>query len=151
MDKKCTLCQEIKPISEFNKKKASTDGKQNVCRLCNRLKSRNYYAKNKHKHVKVVIKNTNSYRNRNREYLYKYLLQHPCIDCGNSDVRVLEFDHRPGEIKIDGVAKLAAFPRSLEIVKNEVKKCDIRCKNCHTIKTYERLGGTWHDVFILGL
>ena len=34
---------------------------------------------------------------------------------------------------------------SLEKLIAEVKKCEIRCRNCHAIKTYERLGGSWRD------
>lgn len=27
----------------------------------------------------------------------------------------------------------------------EIAKCDVRCRNCHAIATYERLGGDWRS------
>lgn len=61
-----------------------------------------------------------------------------CFDC---EVRyphyVLEFDHRPGNKKIDVVYRvLKKFGR--EAAWNEVRKCDVVCSNCHKIRTYER-------------
>ncbi|GAT73927.1 hypothetical protein [Microbacterium hydrocarbonoxydans] len=27
----------------------------------------------------------------------------------------------------------------------EIDKCDVRCRNCHAIVTYERMGGSWRS------
>jgi hypothetical protein len=84
---------------------------------------------------------------KNREFLVGYLQSHPCVDCNNSDLRVLEFDHVRGTKK-DGVAQLARQGVSLKALKEEIGKCEVRCRNCHAIKTYERMGGSWHDSFL---
>lgn len=60
--------------------------------------------------------------------MVEYLRTHPCIDCGETDVRVLHFDHVRGK-KIRSVSYLAHkdSPR----LAAEIAKCDIRCANCH--------------------
>src|SRR5215204_6103788 len=42
-----------------------------------------------------------------RQWLIQCLEEHPCVDCGISDIRVLEFDHRDDVSKIAAVAVLA--------------------------------------------
>lgn len=149
--KNCTLCQELKPLDEFNKKATSLDGKQNVCRDCNRARSRQYYKENHDKHRKVIAERKHIYKGNARAFIFEYLNTHPCVDCGVSDVRVLEFDHLPGVDKLDGVARLASNGRSIEVLQAEIDKCEVRCRNCHQIKTFERMGGTWHDKLIASL
>lgn len=146
--KTCTICKLEKPCDDFNKKSSAKDGLQNKCRLCSRERSRAYYALNKEKHVAAVRVNTQKYMNRNRTWIGNYLLNNPCIDCGNSDLRVLDFDHRPGTIKVNDVTILARNCYPLSIVIAEVEKCDVRCRNCHQIITFERLGGTWREAFL---
>jgi len=41
--KKCPRCGEIKPLSSFNKNKARKDGRQSICRICQRLQNKQYY------------------------------------------------------------------------------------------------------------
>ena len=80
-----------------------------------------------------------------REYLATQL-QSGCVDCGTSDLRVLEFDHVRGE-KVASIGQLMRGA-SLQKIKAEVAKCEVRCRNCHAIVTLERMGGTWHDRFL---
>jgi len=74
---------------------------------------------------------------RNRQYVDKYLEGSVCTDCGNSDARVLEFDHVRGD-KIGSISHAIRDAWSLEKLKTELLKCEIRCCNCHRIKTTER-------------
>ena len=39
-------------------------------------------------------------RIKRREFIDIYKEAHPCIDCGNNDIRVLQFDHRDPSTKI---------------------------------------------------
>lgn len=64
-------------------------------------------------------------------YVSEYLLAHPCIECGESDIVVLECDHR-GD-KLDGIGKILSAGRFNAMVE-EIKKCDVRCANCHRRK-----------------
>lgn len=68
-----------------------------------------------------------------KQFLFRYLAEHPCVDCGESDIVVLEFDHI-GE-KSDGVSRIAMTQASMLKLENEVQKCEVRCVNCHRVKT----------------
>lgn len=81
-----------------------------------------------------------------RGYILNYLLAHPCIDCGERDPVVLEFDHRPGEVKRFNLAQSIRKNFSLASIKTEIEKCDVRCANCHIRMTYKRAGRTHRDV-----
>ena len=137
----CTLCKETFPLAGFNKNATRKDGLQTMCRECNRARSRRYYAENHDLHRENVARRNKKVRSDMRVHILEYLQTHPCIDCGNSDIRVLEFDHR--ENKVENVSKLVMNFSSKEKVFAEIAKCDVRCRNCHIIKTYERQGNVW--------
>ncbi len=75
-----------------------------------------------------------------RLWLMAYLATHPCVDCGVRDRRVLEFDHRDDAVKRAPVATLARSGYPLRAVQVEVAKCDVRCANCHRIRTHRQQG-----------
>jgi hypothetical protein len=83
-----------------------------------------------------TVKDLNS-KIRNRKFLDNYLKNHPCIDCGNSDLRVLDFDHVRGE-KVEDVSHAVRNNWSIIKIQKEIDKCEVRCSNCHRIVTYER-------------
>ncbi|CAN5371720.1 hypothetical protein BH10ACT7_BH10ACT7_22060 [soil metagenome] len=72
-----------------------------------------------------------------------------CVDCGNRDIRVLEFDHVTGE-KIASVGHMVRYGSSVNALKEEIAKCEVRCRNCHAIVTLSRLPSSWHAVFQQG-
>ena len=74
---------------------------------------------------------------RNKLYVKNYLENKACIDCGNSDIRVLEFDHVRGT-KIDCVSVGVKDSWSVEKLVEEINKCEVRCANCHKIMTDTR-------------
>lgn len=80
--------------------------------------------------------------------LGEYLFAHPCADCGEADLRVLDFDHREGTRKRAEVMKLAQDGYSVRVVMAEVAKCDVRCRNCHARVTYERMGENWRSALM---
>ena len=71
-----------------------------------------------------------------REFLREYLLENPCMRCGNPNLMVLEFDHRNREEKSFSIADAVNQGIGLDEVKNELTKCDVLCANCHAIKTH---------------
>jgi hypothetical protein len=80
----------------------------------------------------------------NRDKLLEYLLSHPCVDCGESDPIVLEFDHINGN-KIANVSSIKNT-KNWDQVLAEIAKCEVRCANCHRRRTasqflwWKRLG-----------
>ena len=71
---------------------------------------------------------------RRREILDRYKLAQGCIDCGyNANPYALQWDHREPENKIDTPHRMASY--SVKKIFEEARKCDIRCANCHSIKT----------------
>lgn len=143
--KECSSCRRLQLHSEFNVRSASPDGRQSACRACNRRRSKRYYAENLVKHRKAVAAQVAKTRAAHLERIGDYLLNHPCVDCGEDDLRVLDFDHRDGAEKSAEVMKLAKAAYSWERVRAEIAKCDVRCRNCHARITYERLGENWRS------
>lgn len=84
-----------------------------------------------------IKENNRNLRKRNKEFIKNYLKDKSCIDCGNSDIRVLEFDHVSG-IKFTEVSKMVRTGFSIKRILEEISKCEIRCCNCHRIITIER-------------
>lgn len=66
------------------------------------------------------------------------LLAHPCVDCGETDPVVLEFDHRSD--KSDNIGSMLRHGTSTETMEREIAKCDVRCANCHRRKTAKQFG-----------
>ena len=66
----------------------------------------------------------------------------PCSDCGGEfPPECMDFDHVRGEKKF-GVGSYGG--RKLEVVLEEIQKCDIVCANCHRIRSHKtRLEQAW--------
>jgi hypothetical protein len=74
-------------------------------------------------------------------YILLYLQKHPCEDCGEIDIRTLEFDHRGEKSFTIGDAIWGGI--SLDLLAAEIDKCAVRCANCHRCRhgagTYREL------------
>jgi hypothetical protein len=138
--KVCTKCQVEKNREDFPANRRKKDGKASWCRDCfsNSYKKRYY---NSHSHYLEKHKESrNRLRDEKARLVYDYLRTHPCIDCGESDPVVLEFDHKAGEVKVESVCILVAHNFSWNKIETEIKKCEVRCANCHRRKTANHFG-----------
>lgn len=79
----------------------------------------------------------------NQPRLRAYLREHPCTDCGEWDIAVLEFDHlRDKTANVSRMVRSASWERVLE----EIAKCEVVCANCHRRRTARRAGyHSWED------
>lgn len=60
-----------------------------------------------------------------------------CVDCGyDAHPAALHFDHRDPTIKRFRIA--ANLSRRWADILDEIAKCDVRCANCHAIRTAEQ-------------
>ena len=99
------------------------------------------------RHIATARRNSALYYDRNTRLVMEYLLQHPCVDCGEADPLVLQFDHREPATKRREVSCMIrdyAWPQ----VEAEIAKCDVRCANCHQRRTAHQLG--FRKVFLAG-
>lgn len=130
--KKCYLCKLEKEESSFTN--YHINHIRGRCKECVRKAYIKVYAKHKDKynaHSKIVQKRT---RVTNKKLKIEYLLAHPCVDCGNTDTRVLDFDHlRDKKEKVSKMLSSYTWAKVYE----EIEKCEVRCANCHRIKHFK--------------
>lgn len=65
-----------------------------------------------------------------REFILAYLKEHACVDCGETDPVVLEFDHVRGT-KHKDISRLVSQGASVAALEREIAKCEVRCSNDH--------------------
>ena len=130
--KRCGKCKELKPVTEFYKSK--TKGHGSYCKPC----QHEHYKQRYHYRTKVLKQPWQrynlQYRERNRNFIASYLTSHACVDCGESDTVVLDFDHVRGE-KLYNISQMVAERCSIKTIEAEIAKCEVRCSNCHRRKT----------------
>lgn len=129
--KQCPKCEMIKPSIEFNKHNKRRDGLRSHCKVCDKTFVHQWKANGGAEKMASWSKKR---RYENMVRLIEYLLQHPCVDCGNRNILVLEFDHVNG--KNYDVTKL--INREWNTILKEIALCEVRCANCHKCKTAER-------------
>lgn len=132
--KVCANCKLEKDFEDFYKRNAKSGGRHSICILCWKEKQNKKYEDDDLR-KKNIRSNSVKHRNLARQFVFDYYRSHPCIDCGEKDPVVLELDHVRGN-KIAGIAVLTrSGGRSIEKIKEEIDKCEVRCANCHRRKT----------------
>lgn len=134
----CSKCKLDKEHTEFNFKDKAKGTKQTTCRGCASIDKRNHYERNKATYKSRAIKSKKALSLRNKLYVYRYLKERSCIDCGENDPVVLEFDHVSGE-KVKAISSMMLDAVSLARLEAELSKCVVRCANCHRRKTAKEL------------
>ena len=126
----CRTCKTWKPKNEFYYRNAELRLLEYDCMECLKAHRRKSYAN----HRTTTRASNDEWTRRTveigKEYVYNYLLAHPCADCGNNNILTLTFDHVQGE-KYFNVSEMVSRGRSLETIKAEIEKCEVVCFNCH--------------------
>lgn len=135
MTKCCTKCKKDKPFNQFSFKRKALGLRHYQCKKCTRELIRNHYNNNRTYYLEKTRKRNGKNRLEILNLVQDYLLKHPCIDCGEKDPTVLEFDHKHKKDKFREISKLIRGRYPIRVVKEEIGKCDIRCANCHRRKT----------------
>lgn len=58
-----------------------------------------------------------------------------CVDCGETDVRVIDPDHVDPEAKTNNVSRMVQLCASEARILAELARCERRCARCHRRKT----------------
>lgn len=142
LKKKCGGCGFVKAASEFGINRSRYDGLQCHCRDCKRTFQSNWYVKNKADHIETVNRQRRERTRTIRTQLHHYLAQHSCVDCGEMEPLLLDFDHVRGD-KIMAVSQMVSSGLSWGTILSEIAKCEVRCVKCHRRKTAQQMG--WHQ------
>lgn len=135
--KQCNTCHESKPLEEYAWKSKRDEKRSGKCKSCQRIYSSEHYSGNKESYNARARLNQAKARVDGRAFMIDYLGSHPCVDCGQSDIRVLQFDHKD---LIGSGRRVGYYTYSLPRLKKEIAKCEVRCANCHMIRTFEQMG-----------
>lgn len=134
----CSLCKINKLESDFSfkgKKKAAR------CKDCCNNINKQWYQQNKSGKVAYTRKR----QFESRKFVFNYLKDKKCVDCGENRMATLQFDHVKGE-KSFVISRGVVSGCSLKTLIKEIDKCAIRCANCHAIKT--SIEARWYKDFV---
>lgn len=135
-----TKCKKRLPLSAFAKKK-KTGKPYPRCRKCVAAYYKAYYHASPERKQDIVARasaNTRKAEELARAVVLEAFLL-GCVDCGETDVRVLEFDHQG-----DKSFTISSFMRknNLARLREEIAKCHVVCANHHRIRTAAQFD-TW--------
>jgi hypothetical protein len=134
--KRCSMCKQWKPLDDFHRNRGRRDGRQAMCKPCNIARNQRWYRE----HPEVRATRMDDYNRRRKRklqgLLLDYLLDHPCVDCGESDPVVLDFDHLRD--KVENISLMVLKKRPWRVILEEIAKCEVVCANCHRRRTAAR-------------
>jgi len=138
--KRCAACGEQRSLTEFSWKNSRMGTRSAYCRPCMRQYVREHYSRNTDYYVAKAKRSNAAYRDSVFRKVLEALLANPCVDCGEGDPLVLEFDHKDGESKECAISEMIRRQRACTAVEAEIAKCEIRCASCHRRRTARQQG-----------
>jgi hypothetical protein len=138
--RKCTRCGVSKTLEEFSYRNKAKEVRSGTCKECCRAQIRQHYQNNTDQYLEKAHRRNAAIRVEARTKLYYYLQEQGCVDCGEKDPVVLELDHRDAADKAGSIADLVGLGWSWPRILEEIKKCDVRCANCHRRRTAKQFG-----------
>lgn len=90
----CCMCHQDRPASDVAFGSLATGELQSHCRTCHAAYRRQHYLDSRDVHIAREVARINDHQVQNRVLVYRCLFTHPCVDRGETDVVVLELDHR---------------------------------------------------------
>ncbi|MGN6663354.1 MAG: hypothetical protein ACTHK6_03965 [Solirubrobacterales bacterium] len=124
-----------KPDEEFAWHRRARGQRQTYSRPCGAEYHRGHYRANKQRYIDATARRKKAQLEGRVVFLVDHFRNHPCIDCGETDPVLLEFDHlRDKKFTIaTGIRN-----RNRNDVLDEIAKCDVVCANCHRRRTAQR-------------
>jgi hypothetical protein len=134
----CRVCHAVKPATEFPYRSAARGTRQYICRPCRSDYHRQWWAKNRVVQMPRIRRNRQKRDRALEQRIWDVLLKSACVDCGETDLAVLHFDHLRD--KVAEISTMWRQQRSWIAVELEIAKCEVRCANCHARKTAREQG-----------
>lgn len=126
-------CKKLLSLADFGRNKTKKTGFDEYCRVCRKAYNAAYYERTKERHNPGRYARRRAAHEEIRRLLHDYMADKSCVDCGETDIVVLEFDHQRD--KVADVSALlrnkVSWPRILE----EIEKCEVVCANDHRRRT----------------
>jgi hypothetical protein len=138
---RCPACESWKPREHFYSTPSRSTKLTAYCKPCQRADQRRRQQGNKAFQKERMFNYFERIRGEARSFVWDYLRDHPCTDCGEHDPLVLEFDH-VGEKRATISSLLMQRDATVEEIRRELQQCEVRCANCHRRVTVER-GKHW--------
>ncbi len=134
----CTACGENKEPEAFPFKNAAAGLRHRKCKACMAAYGRGHYARNRQVYITRNVENMRLRRRVLKQKVWEYLVAHGCVDCGETDPVVLEFDHVDPATKKSEIYWLTQCGYGWTCISAEINKCQVRCANCHRRRTAEQ-------------
>ena len=135
--RKCYRCGEPKPAEEFAWRRKAKGQRDSFCRPCRSAYGREHYVANRQRYIDQAAMVKRRLRHERTLALIEYFRTHPCVQCGEADPVVLEFDHVRDKAFDIGQNLL---DHRWEAIVEEIAKCEVVCANCHRRRTAQRRG-----------
>jgi hypothetical protein len=133
----CYRCRGSKPASDFAWRRRPKAQRDTFCRPCRSAYGREHYEANRQRYIDQAAVSKRKIRLARTRYLIKFFETHPCVDCGETDPIVLEFDHLRDKSFSIGPHLVR---RTWKSILDEIVKCEVVCANCHRRRTARRRG-----------
>lgn len=144
----CTKCKQEKLLEEFYFKNKEKNIKNSRCKICceQSRNSKKHYQEYKDNYIlRNKVRRENLIKT-NVPKLLDYYKTHNCVDCGESDPIVLEFDHLIQKDKKYGISNMLGNYHWDKIL-SEIEKCEVVCANCHKRRTAKQFD--WYKLKLL--
>lgn len=132
--KKCTRCQTPKLESEFAIRDKNTGRLHSYCKSCKKEIDKSAYHENRWSRKTKLRAWAIERITKARIFVKRVKRFARCKKCGDKRWYVLDFHHVRG--KNYNIGELASRGCTLKKLKEELKKCDILCANCHREEHY---------------
>lgn len=139
----CTQCGETKEVEAFAFKNKGAGRRHRKCKPCMAAYGRGHYARNRGAYISRNVANMRLRRRLLKQRVWRIVVECECVDCGERDPLVLDFDHVDNTTKRDTIYSLVQSGYGWQSVLDEIAKCQVRCANCHRRRTWVQF--SWAD------
>ena len=89
----CSRCLAQKPVEDFAGRRRQRGQRDSFCRTCRSAYGKEHYAANRQRYIAQARLQKQRLALERTLYLIDFFRTHSCVECGEDDPIVLEFDH----------------------------------------------------------